>query len=104
MLKHIMILCLLFTIVSVLCQTNSTEQIVKRLKSVYRLKSNRDVKSFYEALKMNIEHWNRSRTLNPHKFKAISPGFPCQPYGPSPQKPTSVHQLRPGGMLPTLSD
>lgn len=103
MFKQIATLCLLFTIVNVLCETISKDEIVKHLKRAYRLKSDQDAEAFYETLKIQLELLNRSVASNPHKFKAVSPGFPCQPYGPSPQKPTSVHQLRPGGMLPTLS-
>jgi hypothetical protein len=106
MTKNITFACLILAVIvaNVLCQIiKSKEEIVKELKKAYRLKSDQDADAFYEILKMQLELWNKSVAANPDKYKAVSPGFPCQPYGPSPQKPTSVHRLRPGGMSKTKS-
>jgi phospholipase B1 len=94
--KYILLLCLVFAVVNVLCETISKDEVVKHLKKAYRLKSDQDAEAFYEALKLQLDLWNKSMASNDDKFKVVSPGFPCQPYGPSPQKPTSVHNLRPG--------
>lgn len=72
--------------------------LISRAREVYpKLKSDESARLVVDAMIHQMNHVNKSMAQGTLKSTFAAPSFACTPYGPSATKPTSVHQLLPGG-------
>ncbi len=72
--------------------------LITRAREVYpRLKTDESARLVVDAMIHQMNHVNKSMAAGKLKSAVADPSFACTPYGPSASKPTSVHQLLPGG-------
>jgi len=78
--------------------TEIQRALVNRARQVYpRLKSDAAARLVVDAMIHQMNHVNKSIAEGKLKSVVAGPSFACTPYGPSANKPTSVHKLLPGG-------